>query len=107
MTAGIAAVLAVTLLPGCGDSKPLFNKEDSTRTYGCYMEEYSEESEVTVAFMEGGRKAIIHSRGERAPVEFKYGNLGGDHYRGGAVTLRVDPEWYVDGMPGGSRGPCF
>lgn len=89
---------------GWGNITPTFFKEDETRVFDCYQED--EPTEITITFRNSGQIAIVESFGDVALVEFYKGGLAGDRYRGGEVTLVVSGEAYVNGMRGGSRGPC-
>ncbi len=104
--AGFAFVVLVAYAVAYGDAEPTWISQDETRVYGCYMQEEPGDETLTITFREAGRVARIASRGETATVMFTGGGLAGDYYRGGEVTLTIDPEAYVDGLRTGSRGPC-
>ena len=103
----IAVGLAVALYKiGRGNSWPMFFHDAVTRTFDCYVEGETKDRSITIQFQDQGRTALVQSRGDTALVKFQSGGWTGDRYRSGQVSLVIDPEVYVTGMKGGSRGPC-
>jgi hypothetical protein len=99
---------AAASLSACS-SEPTFRGFGLERPYSsfiCYLEKGRSREDVTVRIEFFERMARIESNGHSAFVDFEWSFLFTDYYRRGDVEMRVDPEVYIYGMPGGRRGPC-